>query len=175
MLRPVPSLSDWANFYVIVGSSSAALCGLQFVVIALGAEAETVGGEKELNAFASPTVVHFCAVLLIAGIISIPGQTAKTLGLCLTASGIAGVTYVSIVIARARRVTEYVPVFEDWLWHCILPMISYVLMLIAGIVAFSRPAPALYVLAFTALLLLFVGIHNAWDAAIFMYSRRKQA
>src|SRR6266849_8524567 len=100
MLRLVPSLGDWANFYVIIGSSAAALSGLQFVVIALGAEAESVGGEKELDAFASPTIVHFCAVLLIAGIMATPGQTATTLGICLTLAGIAGLGYACVVVRR---------------------------------------------------------------------------
>jgi hypothetical protein len=35
---PDPHLAEWESFYVIVGSSSAALTGLQFVVIALVAD-----------------------------------------------------------------------------------------------------------------------------------------
>ena len=40
-------------------------------------------------------------------------------------------------------------------------------------VVHNRPLSALYVIALSALLLLFVGIHNAWDAAIFMAMRRR--
>ena len=36
-------LTQWESFYVIVGSSAGALTGLQFVVIALIAEAEAAG------------------------------------------------------------------------------------------------------------------------------------
>src|ERR1700687_509169 len=80
MLGPVlPPLAAWESFYVILGSSAAALTGLQFVVIALGAEKKTVGGEATWSAFATPTIVHFCAVLLIAAIVSTPGQTAGSL------------------------------------------------------------------------------------------------
>ena len=50
MLRRMPPLADWANFYVIIGSSAAALSGPQFVVIALGAEANAFGGEREVLA-----------------------------------------------------------------------------------------------------------------------------
>src|SRR2546425_645622 len=53
--------SAWESFYVIIVSSAAALTGLQFVVVVLGAEARSIG--PEVGAFGTPTVVHFCAVL----------------------------------------------------------------------------------------------------------------
>ncbi|HZS29133.1 MAG TPA: hypothetical protein VFB76_18040 [Candidatus Angelobacter sp.] len=66
-------LAAWENFYVIVGSSAGALTGLQFVVIALIAEGRTPGSMREIRAFGSPTIVHFCASLLISAILSSPG------------------------------------------------------------------------------------------------------
>jgi len=60
----------WESFYVIVGSSAAALTGLQFVVMVLGAEISAVGTVHTTRAFGTPTVVHFCAVLLNAAILS---------------------------------------------------------------------------------------------------------
>src|SRR3989442_3592050 len=60
----------WESFYVIIGSSAAALTGPQFVVVVLGAEARSIG--PEVGAFGTPTVVHFCAVLLISAILSVP-------------------------------------------------------------------------------------------------------
>ena len=65
----VSALSRWENFYVIVGSSAGALTGLQFVVIALIAETEALGGVQEIRAFGTPTIVHFCVSLLIAAIV----------------------------------------------------------------------------------------------------------
>ncbi|HLK32996.1 MAG TPA: hypothetical protein VKT29_07890 [Terriglobales bacterium] len=47
---PAP-LTDWANFYVIVGSSAGALTGLQFVVIALIAQRQAAGSMLEIRAF----------------------------------------------------------------------------------------------------------------------------
>ena len=52
----------WETFYVIVGSSAGALTGLMFVVIALVAEFR--GSERQIEAFGTPTVVHFSAPLL---------------------------------------------------------------------------------------------------------------
>ena len=68
----VSPLTAWENFYVIVGSSGAALTGLQFVVVALVAESRAQSSHREIAAFGTPTVIHFCAVLLISAILSAP-------------------------------------------------------------------------------------------------------
>jgi hypothetical protein len=56
-----------------------------------------------------------------------------------------------------------------------LPILSYAFLLVAGLIFLSRPRFALYLVAAVVLVLLFVGIHNAWDAAVYMYARRKAA
>jgi hypothetical protein len=168
----LPPLTAWESFYVIVGSSAAALTGLQFVVIALNAEARATNDATAVRAFATPTIVHFCAVLLIAAILSTPGQTRASLSLCLGSSGVAGLVYVGWVIVHARRQTGYAPVFEDWLWHACLPLFAYAGLFVAGVTIAWHPAPALYAVAAAALLLLYIGIHNAWDAAVWMSSKR---
>jgi len=169
-----PLLHEWETFYVIVGSSAAALTGLQFVVIALGSERITVGTNDTVAAFATPTIVHFCAVLTIAAMIAIPHQSAAILSILLGAGGLAGVLYSLIVAARARRQSDYAPVLEDWLFHAGFPIAAYGAVFIAGISAWSHVAGALYVVAVAALALLFTGIHNAWDAAVFMAVTRRE-
>jgi hypothetical protein len=167
----LPPLHEWETFYVIIGSSAAALTGLQFVVIALSAES-AVGGEKELQAFATPTVVHFCVVLLISAVIATPGQTQTTLSCCIAIIGAIGLGYACWITVAARRTTNYKPVLEDWLFHSVLPLIAYATLFFTGIVVGWRPLAGLYAIAVSALLLLFTGIHNAWDAATFMAVRR---
>jgi hypothetical protein len=168
-----PPLHNWETFYVIIGSSAAALTGLQFVVIALTSEASGLtGGEESVHAFATPTIVHFCAVLMIAAICTIPGHSSRTLALATTLCGLAGSGYIVNVIRRARQQTGYKPVFEDWLWHTILPTIAYATLFIAGLCTSAHPAGALYYVAATSLMLLFIGIHNAWDTAVYIAARR---
>src|SRR6267378_7380101 len=128
----LPPLTEWETFYVIIGSSAAALTGLQFVVIALGAEAKVLGGDAELRAFATPTVVHFCAVLLVGAILSTPGQTPASLSLCLGACGLSGLVYACRVVVHARRQKGYAPVLSDWVWHACLPLVAYTCLLAAG-------------------------------------------
>jgi hypothetical protein len=168
-------LIAWESFYVIVGSSGAALTGLQFVVIALISEARTQGAaraqesnDQSIAAFGTPTIVHFCSVLLVSAILSAPWHGLSSVGLTLGVCGLVGVVYGVIVVRRARRQSGYRPVWEDWLWHAVLPLISYALILGSAIVLRSYPQRALFVIGATALLLLFIGIHNAWDTVTYI-------
>jgi hypothetical protein len=164
------TIDGWENFYVIVGSSAAALTGLMFVVITLNAEMRTgqEDGGSAMDAFASPTVLHFCSVLLIAAIVSTPRHTMTSLSICLFFPGLVGLIYTIVVVARMRRQKLYAPVMEDWVWHCFLPIASYASITISTVVFWYRPGLMLYVVGASALLLLYVGIHNAWDAATWM-------
>ena len=161
-------LTAWETFYVIVGSSGAALTGLQFVVIALVAESPRRATTREISAFGTPTTIHFCAVLLMSAILSAPWQGLTRVAFALGACGFTGVLYGLIVIRRARRQTTYRPVMEDWIWHVVLPLFSYALLLFAAIILTSYPRRVLFLVATTALLLLFIGIHNAWDTVTYI-------
>jgi hypothetical protein len=164
----LPPFANWENFYVIVGSSAAALTGLQFVVIVLGAERKVLGGGGTTRAFATPTVVHFCAVLLVAAIMSAPWPTLFGAAVALAASGVAGIVYAILVISQTRRQTDYQPVLEDWLWHSVFPLIAYSALAVAAVTLASRTVGSLFAIASTSLLLLFTGIHNAWDAVTYL-------
>jgi len=170
-VEPTP-FSAWENFYVIIGSSAAALTGLQFVVVVLGAEARSLG--PEVGAFGTPTVVHFCAVLLMSAILSVPWRAVSHAGLSLAAVRVAGIVYMAVVIRRARKQTRYVPVLEDWLWHCAFPLIAYVTLLVAALVLERDPPMCLLWIGATALFLLFIGIHNAWDAVTYIATQQPQ-
>jgi len=161
-------LDAWGNFYVIIGSSAAALTGLMFVVIALMPAVGVRRDLRALEAFASPTVVHFTAVLVIGAIQMMPQHTLETLRDSLVVASLLGVAYMAIVIRRTVHQESYAPEFEDWAWHWVLPSIAYVNLFISSLFIVSAPDGALVGVAASALLLLFVGIHNAWDAAIWM-------
>ena len=49
-------LKHWESFYVIVGSSAAALTGLMFVVVTLLADSRRQRSGGALDAFATPTL-----------------------------------------------------------------------------------------------------------------------
>ena len=55
-----------------------------------------------------------------------------------------------------------------------LPLIAYAALLVAAVFLQRAPAPSLFVIGGIALLLLFVGIHNAWDAVTYIALRRQR-
>lgn len=161
-------LSAWESFYVIVGSSSAGLTGLMFVVITLIPDSLRRAGAASLGAFATPNVVHFCAALLVSATLSAPWHTLAYVGWFLAVMGLAGIGYVGIVIRRTRAQTEYKPVLEDWLWHLVFPLGAYLTLVVAGLALPRAPTRALYMTGAATVVLLFIGIHNAWDTVTYM-------
>ena len=161
-------LSHWESFYVIVGSSAGGLTGLMFVVITLIADSRLQRTPANINAFGTPNVIHFLAVLLLAAILSAPWQRMQDPAHLIGLSGVAGVVYVLVVLRRMRRQSGYNTVLEDWVWHFILPMVAYVTMFVCA-AGLSHDQPwALFGLGGIALLLLFIGIHNAWDTVTYI-------
>jgi hypothetical protein len=167
-------LVAWNSFYVIVGSSAAALTGLQFVVMTLSTGMNVRGSETVTNAFSTPTIVHFCTVLFISAMMSVPWPALSSVAFVLGACGVAGLVYMLIVVRRTQRQTLYLPVLEDWLFHTVFPLIAYSALLVASAFLWNYSTLSLFVIGGVALLLLFVGIHNAWDGAVFIAARRQQ-
>jgi len=165
----------WESFYVIIGSSAAALIGLQFVVIALLAETKRRGTTKEIDAFATPTILHFGAALLVSAILSAPWPALSSAAVALGICGGLGVAYIVVVIRRARLQTHYQLVLEDWVWHIVLPLIAYAALAAAALTLGRHVLVSLFVVGGTALLLLFIGIHNAWDTVTYIALDHVQA
>ncbi len=171
-------LDGWENFYVIVGSAAGALIGLQFVVITLIA-AKPIARVDALagRAFTTPSVVHFGVVLLLSAIASAPWKEIITVAVLWGLVGVCGVVYVVVVARRMRVQSAYQPVFEDWLFHVLLPFAAYAVLAMSAYAAHSHGRPALFLVGTAALLLLFIGIHNAWDAVtyhVFVRSREER-
>ncbi|MGZ3666601.1 MAG: hypothetical protein ACXVDA_19200 [Ktedonobacterales bacterium] len=164
----VSPLIAWATFYVIIGTAAAVLTGLMFVVVTLIAGARLQPGSAPIAAFNTPNVVHFCLVLLVAAILSAPWPSLGFAAVLLGLIGLGGVSYASIVLRRLRHQTTYAPVLEDWLWHVILPLIAYAALVIAAMVLPDNSLPALFVIGAVTILLVFSGIHNAWDNVTYL-------
>ncbi len=164
----VSLLADWESFAVIVGSSAAVLLGLQFVVMTLVAATENRRSSRDIDAWGTPTVVHFCAVLAVAAILSAPWSRLASVGAALGTCGLVGEVYAFITIRRALGPTDYRPAAEDWIWHGVLPAVGYALVLAGSVLLVRVPEPALFVVGGAALLLLFTGVHNAWDTVTYV-------
>ena len=162
------AFAGWENFYVIVGSSAGALIGLQFVVITLIANRPIVVGQAQAgSAFATPTTVHFGVVLLLSGIVSAPWHGVAIAAVLWLLMRLAGIVYEIIVFRRMRMQNVYTPQFEDWLFHVLLPLAAYATLAGSAYAICSGAPGAMFSVGAAALLLLFIGIHNAWDAVTY--------
>jgi hypothetical protein len=164
MIVFMPELAKWDNFYVIVGSAAGALIGLQFVVLTLVAQRPSSNVAEGGAAFGSPTTVHFSSVLFVSAILNAPWQSIFGPAVSWGASGLVGAMYSLIVIRRVRNQSAYKPVFEDWLFHCITPLVAYTGLAVSAFLARAHTRDALFCVSAAILLLLFTGIHNAWDS-----------
>ena len=168
MFAAMNVLSGWQNFYVIVGSSAGALIGLQFVVLTLIAQLPSKSNQEQVgHAFATPTVVHFGAVLLIASILSAPWRGVVGAAILCGALGLIGAIYEIVVVRRMRSQKLYHPEFEDWLFHALLPFAAYAALAASGYEIRFHAHEAMFGVATSVLLLLFIGIHNAWDGVTY--------
>jgi ABC-type transport system involved in multi-copper enzyme maturation permease subunit len=163
----MPELTAWDGFYVIVGSAAGALIGLQFVVVTLIAERPPLRAAEAGAAFATPTIVHFGAALLLSAVLRAPWQAITLAAALWGLMGLGGVAYAVIVARRMRVQTVYHPEFEDWLFHVLLPLAAYATLALSAFAASSHLREALFGVGAAALLLLFIGIHNAWDAVTY--------
>jgi hypothetical protein len=165
----------WVNFYVLVGSAAGALVGLQFVAMALIAGRPLTHGDSQAGqAFATPTVVHFASVLLISAIVTAPFHGMILNGIAIFPAvllvglyGLLGLLYTATMVRRMRKQAAYTPEFEDWFFHALLPLVAYFILVVAAVTCtlwwrefFSS---TLFAIGGATLLLLVIGIHNAWD------------
>ncbi|TLN01157.1 hypothetical protein FDZ74_15980, partial [bacterium] len=167
-------LDLWKNFYMVIGTAAATLTGLMFIVTTLlaGVRRYVATIDAGMSAFGTPTVVHFCTVLLIAGILSAPWQAFLSLSLLLGSTGVAGAIYLIVVLEQMRHIPSYQTQAKDWLWYLAFPLLAY-LVLITGAVALPvNPGLVLYFISAATVFLLFIGIRNAWDLVTYLAIER---
>jgi hypothetical protein len=166
-------LAGWENFYVITGSSAGGLTGITFVVIALIRDVQRVR-LTGLRAFMTPTIVHFGGVLALAAYLSMPHQGVMSLSVGFGVAGLVGLIYGGVIAANMRQGREYIPVHEDWIWNVALPALVYGGLLVMAFLVWRKPVQTLYGVAAACLLLLFIGIRNAWDIAVWMTVKQQR-
>jgi hypothetical protein len=167
-------MNQWESFYVIVGSSGAALIGIQFVVITLISDTRAAASPETISAFGTPTVVHFAGALVVAATMTAPWPSTRLLASTLIALGSAGLVYGFIIIRRARRQSDYAPVWQDWLWHAALPCLVYAALIVAAAFMIRDPESSLFAIGSAALGLLLIGVHNSWDTVTHIVITNRQ-
>ena len=159
----MPELEEWESFYVIVGGAAGALIGLQFVVLTLMAERPSAASVEAGPSFSTPTILHFSAALLLSALLRAPWHSLTHVALLCSAIGLCGMIYILVIARRMRKQTAYRLDAEDWAFHILLPLLAYLLLAIMPLPSLAYERETLFAIGAGALLLLFIGIHNAWD------------
>jgi hypothetical protein len=161
-------LADWESFYVVLGSSSAVLIGLQFIVVTLMADLSHRAEYESVSAFGTPTITHLSGAFLISAIMLAPWTSLTTVSTALALAGLGGLGYSALVLNHALHQTAYDPEGEDWIWYVVLPGVAHAVLTLAALFLHATEQVPLFVIAAAALSLLFVAIHNAWDTVTYL-------
>ena len=162
------ALAEWRDFYVMIGTASGAIVGATFIVASLtaGIKEREVG----IRGFITPTMVHLSSVLVGCAILAVPTLTPFSLALMLGAGGVAGAAYGIVV---ATRIWAMKLDLSDRVFYVVLPILAYVLMAGAALMACWFVEPTFETLAVALVALLIVGMRNAWDMGTFMITRNR--
>jgi hypothetical protein len=162
-------LTPWANFYIMTGSAAAALIGLMFVVITLVTGEERAPKNPDgIATFSTPTVLHFSSALLVSAICSAPWPSFAGPAVLVGLVGLGGVCYIVRVFYLARRLPTYEPDVEDWAFYTVLPFVAYGTLFASAIVLHFGLMGALFGYGGGITMLIFIGIHNAWDVVTYL-------
>ena len=165
---------EWDSFYLIVGGAAGALIGLQFVVMTLIAERRRMTSAAGGSAFATPTIVHFSTVLLIAAIVRAPWHEIAAPSTLWGLIGLGGVVYGGVVIRRVRTQHDYRPDLDDWCFYVLLPLAAHLALGVSALLARAHARESLFIVGGSTLVLVACGIHNSWDAiAYHVFTKRE--
>ncbi len=164
-------LHEWHDFYVLLGTASATLVGLMFVAASIGGAVFNEEHSAALQAFITPTVVHFAAALFASLVITIPSHTWQSLGALLSIGGLVGTMYSGRLILQLIIRHRFNVDVTDRLFYAFIPLVGYLLALTAAALMFVESASAPYVMAAALLILLFAGLRNAWDMTVWIMLR----
>ena len=152
---------DWHDFYMLLGTASAALVALLFVAVSIGASFLTPERSVATRTFMSPVVFHFSMLLLISLVAMVPSHTAPSLAIGFALIAVAGLGYTTVVLVGLARAS--ITDIADRFGYGIIPLAAYLAILAVAGLIISRTGLGADILATALLVLLAVNIRNAWD------------
>jgi hypothetical protein len=160
---------DWDNFYLLVGGAGGALIGIMFVVATLTAGLDPSRVSRDVT----PIVFHFAVVMVVSVITAVPNLPPLAVGTAIAFCAALGFAYTATTTVRLIRLDweEQLPDWSDKSFYGILPTIAYVGLAAAACAVWFAPEDATYAIGAAVLVLLLIGIRNAWDLATTLTQR----
>ena len=164
-------LRDWQSFYLLTGTGAATLIGLIFVAFSLGARLVTPQRIRSINAFVTPSVIHFAAVLILSMLSLVPTLTWQSLGVALTLVGLAGILHCASVAREMglhQQEQQNALDTHHWLWHLLLPGACYILVFSTGLGLLAGLDWFVDLLALAVTGLIIVALRNTFDLTMWI-------
>ena len=171
-------LKDWETFYFMIGSAGAGLIGLLFVVVTLTAGFDRSQTFRGTRLFLTPTAVDFAVILTVSAVAIAPGlptQAAAVLFALIALAGLGFAVRSSIGIWRPPPPGIEASHWTDFWMYGVVPAAIYAAILASDIVLWFEEPLAPFAIAALLLILLLIGIRNAWDLVTWVAPRRKDA
>lgn len=161
-------VSGWHDFYIVAGTASATLVGLLFVGLAL--HLRIVVANSEVRSLARVTLANFGAVLFVALFMVIP-ETQSAAGSQLIGAGVVSLVITApslVAVGRARGQTLLMRRRDRarLVLRFGLSSVSYLAIIVAGVLLLSSLTSAFTWLVIATVLLLVVSLRNTWDLLV---------
>ena len=167
-------LSEWHEFYALLGTAAAALIALLFVAVSISTSVLTPDPESRRNTstYLSPVVFHYANLLFLSLIALIPTETCESFALAIAVPGAGSAIYSIVIALRVHR--NSMSDLADRLGYGAIPALCYAMGPVAALFLIEEKPAGLNLLAGAALLLLVINIRNAWDLMISLARRVNQ-
>ena len=159
---------DWETYYLMVGSSAAALIGLLFVVVTLAGEVDPARAGAAQSTFMTPTVLHFAIVFVISAAAVAPEPAPLFMASATLIPALVGLFYAVGAIIRLAVGPRAAPHWTDYIFYGVLPAACYLWLIAAAWGVWQQPAFGDPALALGVLVLLLLAIRDAWDLATWL-------
>jgi hypothetical protein len=164
-------LQSWHELYAVAAGVAATLMGLMFVVISLGQRSlASEQGPRVARALHTPIVVFFVTIIVVSMLMLMPDTAPAALGTLLALISVCGLIYMiasgSYSIWRSNDLG-----FDDLAWYVVLPYVSYATLGVAAFMIWKAMPFGPHVEAGAILLLLLIGMRNAWDLVVYNVRR----
>jgi hypothetical protein len=162
--------APWHEFYVLLGTASAALVALLFVAASIGAGLIDPARSTATRTYMSPIIFHYTCVLFLSLMALIPDMTARPLAIIVALVALAGFGFsVAVLIGVMRSGASDL---ADRFGYGASPLAAYAAALVAAGFLWTHASAGPNILAGALVLLLLVNIRNAWDLTLTFARRR---
>ncbi len=93
-------MQAWETFYLVLGTSAAALVGVMFIVATLGAEIAFEQVDRGTIVYQTPTVFHLGAIVAVSALALVPEHLTSIVAALIALPGIGGLAYSVLTIRR---------------------------------------------------------------------------